>query len=164
LLNDDRFGWAGRCHLPKDIFVDCVRIEQLRLEEVALPPLQSGRGKSDAGSGADTPAPIDDDPHCHDTPALIAYSIASVSDATPSLVSRAATSSAVARFCADPEVMALSTSNSEPSNSDVPWSEPKSEISNPTNFALIAVITQPLNNMMYNFFVLHFSFQIFSAP
>ena len=37
------------------------------------PPLNSGWGKHDAGSGADATTTIDDESHCHVTPALIAH-------------------------------------------------------------------------------------------
>ena len=49
------------------------------LRKSPFSPLESGRCEHDAGPGADAAPPVDDHPHCHVTPALIAYWIASVS-------------------------------------------------------------------------------------
>ena len=67
--------WVGQAAATsrKRVLVDRCRIDELGFEEVALSPLEGRRGENDAGAGADAAPPVDDDPHCHVTPALIAY-------------------------------------------------------------------------------------------
>lgn len=91
-FEDYRLGWAGGHHLAQHILINRARVEQLWLDELSLTPLERRRSEDDAGSRPDAPTPVDDDSHCHRMPALIAYSMASVSESTPSFDSKSVTS------------------------------------------------------------------------
>ena len=91
-FEDYRLGGAGGNHLAQHILVNRARVEELGFDEVSLTPLERGRSEDDAGSSPDAATPVDDDSHGHRMPALIAYSMASVSESTPNFDSKSVTS------------------------------------------------------------------------
>ena len=112
-LEHYRLSRACRRPFAEDVLIDCGRIEQFGLLELTLTPVERRWGQHDAGAGADAASAVDDDPHCHVTPDLIAYSIASAVDPTPSLARRASTSTdSSLPWLTDPEARPLSRSRS----------------------------------------------------
>ena len=70
------------------------------------PPLNSGWGKHDAGSGADATTTIDDESHCHVTPALMRLLDRLRLGCHAEFGQQSGASSSVAPWSTDPEVIA----------------------------------------------------------